>query len=191
MASEDHSAQKRKENKTADSMFDRFRQLEERTNNLESWTGTPVNSFYIKLSDSQAATTDGGTFTSGAWQTRTLNTKDNDTEGICTLAANQFILPAGTYRFSASAPAYRVDEHVARLQNITGASTTLAGTAEANAGGTGFTTRSFIVGIFTILVSTTFEIQHQATTTRAVDGFGRASGFSTEVYTIVEITSLP
>lgn len=189
MAAEDHSAKRRKESKTADSMFDRFRQLEERTNNLESWTGSGASA-YIKLSERQVAATEGGTFTSGSFQTRTLNTEDNDTKSICTLAANRFTLPAGTYHIRASAPAFRVGLHTARLQNITDTVTTLDGTSESNVTGTSITTRSWIVGIFTITTDTQFEIQHRGETTRATDGFGKATGFATEVYTVVEIFKL-
>lgn len=189
MAAEDHSAKRRKESKTADSMFDRFRQLEERTNNLESWTGSGANG-YIKLSERQTAGTEGGTFTAGDWRTRTLNTEDNDTKNICTLSANQFTLPAGTYHIRASAPAFRVSFHVARLQNITDTVTTLDGTSEATVTGTDVTTRSWLVGIFTIATDTVFEIQHRCTATRATEGFGKANGFSTEVYTVVEIFKL-
>ena len=47
-----------------------------------------VNQAYIKLSDTKGQGVASGAFTSGAWQTRTINTEDNDTGGYCTLAAN-------------------------------------------------------------------------------------------------------
>ena len=62
---------------------------------------------YIKLSDVKSAGTAGGTFTSGSWQTRTLNTEDSDTGGNCSLSSNQFTLDAGTYEINARASASR------------------------------------------------------------------------------------
>ena len=47
--------------------------------------------------DQKASGTAGGDFTSGAWQTRTLNTEVFNTITGSALAANQVTLPAGTY----------------------------------------------------------------------------------------------
>ena len=55
------------------------------------------------LKDVKAANTAGGTFTSGAFQTRTLNTVEGDAS-IVSLAANQFTLQAGTYHIEGVAP---------------------------------------------------------------------------------------
>lgn len=144
---------------------------------------------YIKLSETQAANTQGGTFTSGAWRTRTLNTEDTDTDGLCSLAANQFTLAAGTYIISASAPAFYTNQHQAKLSNTTAATDVLIGTSETSgATGNGATTRSFINGRFTVAAGQALEIQHQANTTRATDGFGVAANFGvSEIYTVVEI----
>lgn len=151
-----------------------------------SWQALAVVD-YINLRDQKAQNTAGGTATSGAWRTRDLNTKAIDTGSICTLSGNQFTLPVGTYRIKVSAPAYHVDRHQARLQNITDATTTLVGTSELSLSGGYATTRSFIEGEFTIATSKTFEVQHQVQTTDATQGFGAEANFTTEVYTIVEI----
>ena len=84
--------------------------------------------FHVR--DEKASNVDGGTFTSGAYRTRDLNTtKANDIEGA-SISANQIILPAGTYYMEASAPAFRVERHKTKLRNITDGSDTLIGTAE-------------------------------------------------------------
>ena len=85
---------------------------------------------YIKLSDTKTAGTDGGTFTSGAWYTRTLNTEDVDTGNHCSLTSNQFTLDAGTYRIKARSAAYDVNAHIAKLYNITDAADEIIGTNE-------------------------------------------------------------
>ena len=143
---------------------------------------------YAKLSDTKATTTNGGTFTSGAWQTRTLNTEDSDSGGITSISANQFTLQAGTYRIAASAPAYSVDRHTAKLRNVTDGADAIVGTSElASSVGQGYG-RSFVVGKLTIASAKTFEIQHRCQTTQASTGFGIASNFGvSEVYTVVEI----
>ena len=47
-------------------------------------------------------------------------------------------------------------------------------------------TRSFVVGRFTIAGSQALEVQHRNETTKATDGFGIASNWTSEVYTIAE-----
>ncbi|MBK9751738.1 MAG: hypothetical protein IPO91_33915 [Chloroflexi bacterium] len=143
----------------------------------------------IVLRDEKTQNTGGGTFTSGAWRTRDLNTEAVDTGNHCTLGSNQFTLAAGTYRIYASVPAAYCRRHQARLQNITDTTTTIVGTSEyttaADADATA--TRSIIEGRFTIASSKTFEIQHRCQTTFASNGFGVASNFTTEVYTTVRL----
>ena len=121
---------------------------------------------YLQYRDQKAQNTAGGTFTSGAWRTRDLNTEVSD-----------------------SGPAAVVNRHQARLQNVTDATTVLTGTTEytyVNAGD-GSQSRSLIEGRFTIASAKAFEIQHQCQTTAATGGFGVAANFTTEVYTVVEL----
>ena len=144
---------------------------------------------YAKLSDTKAANTNGGTFTASAWRTRDLNTEDSDADGIVSISSNQFTLQAGTYRIYASAPAYAVDRHKAKLRNTSDSSDTIIGTTEfvGTAAGTP-QTRSIVNGQFTIASAKTFEIQHYCTTTCTTNGFGVAANVGvSEVYTVVEI----
>lgn len=143
---------------------------------------------YIVLRDEKTSGTGGGTFTSGAWQTRTLNTESVDTGSHCTLSSNQFTLSAGTYRIQASAPACQVAVHQARLQNVTDGTTTIVGTSEFNTNGAQYAqTRSVVSGRFTIATSKTFELQHRCSTTRSTYGFGFGATLTTEVYSVVEL----
>lgn len=142
------------------------------------------------FNETQPNGTNGGTFTSGAWQTRVLNTTQAS-QNWATLAFNQITLVPGTYYLEASAPAYATNSHRTRLQDINNAATILNGTSEYVLNSTGTVTRSFIVGQFTIGASTTYEIQHQCNTTEASFGFGVAASFgSVEIYTTVSITKL-
>lgn len=148
-------------------------------------------SITVLIKDVKSSGTAGGTFTSGSWQTRTLNTLENSRPWV-SLVANQFALLAGTYLLEASAPAKQIQNHKARLRNITDSTDTSIGSSEQADNSTDITTtRSIIYCRFTITASKTFEIQHQCITTRSTDGFGSAGSFGvSEVYTMVKITKL-
>lgn len=155
---------------------------------LNSQEIIPFDRHFILLTDQKAAGTDAGTFTQGAWQTRTLTNEDYDFGNYCTLAGNQFTLVAGTYVIDAEAPAGVVNNHQAKLRNITAGSDSLIGTSEYTGSGDTTYTKSRIMGRVTFASAQTFEIQHQCQTTKATDGFGNACNFGvTEVYTTVRI----
>ena len=142
---------------------------------------------YIKVSDVKAANTQSGTFTQGAWQTRVLNTEDNDTGNDCTLNANQITLAAGTYECHITCPAWGVNRHKARLYNTTGAATILEGTSAYVHAGYPGQAAAFVKGRFTIAAGQALEVQHRCQTTKANQGFGVESNFAVdEVYVIAE-----
>lgn len=141
---------------------------------------------YIR--DEKASATDGGTFTSGAWQTRTLNTEVLDPDGIVTIAANQFTLAAGTYRIVARAPAYKVAKHQVKIANISDVTDTAIGTTAQTAAADAIMTDSWVRTRFTLAGAKTFELQHRCSATEATDGFGLNCGFGVvEVYAEVWI----
>ena len=144
----------------------------------------------LHVRDEKSSGTEGGTFTSGSFQTRTLNTSVTNEISGASLSSNQITLPSGTYYIHASAGAYVVDAHKLKLRNITDSTDTLIGSSEySEVGATdrGFC-RSYVIGRFTIGASKTFEIQHRAGATRNTNGLGVASGFSVvEVYADVQI----
>lgn len=138
---------------------------------------------YIYVREEQSAGTSGGTFTSGAWRTRTINTEVSDTGGHCSIASNQITLVAGTYRCYITAPAWNVNGHKAILYNVTDSANTLIGSDAHTSGKLDAT----IKGIFTIAGTKTFEVRHQCQSTQADSGFGNAINFSvTEIYTEAE-----
>lgn len=139
----------------------------------------------IILEDQKAQNTFGGTFTSGAWQTRTLNTEVIDTGNDCSLASNEFTLSAGTYRFRISAPADDVARHQARLFNVTDTVVVKEGTSEYAPTADKSSNRSVIIGQFTIASSKAFRVEHRCSSTKADRGFGVEGNFGTEVYTQV------
>lgn len=144
------------------------------------------------IADHKAQNTAGGTFTSGAWQTRVLQTEVSDANGLVTISSNQFTPISGTYLIRASAPAYGVDNHQTRLQNITAASTTLTGTTEysRSTASAQNQTRSFVVGVFTANGTDAYELQHRCGTTKSTDGMGTQANLTTEVYAQVELAKI-
>lgn len=148
------------------------------------------------IEDQKSAGTNGGTFSSGAWRTRDLNTIVYNDSSIVSLSSNQITLAAGTYEIDASAPACQSTASSvakAKLYNITDSADALIGTT----GAIGLTAvgqsdvRSFIRGRITIAGSKVFEVQHQMSNTMTTTGFGTPSGFSViEVYTQIKITKI-
>lgn len=145
---------------------------------------------YIKLSESQVSGTDGGTFTSGAWQTRTLNTEDTDTGNNCALSINQFTLDAGTYLIKVRSPAQTVNVNKARLYNISDAAVEISGSNNFSSDAANYTQAdAVVIGQFTISSAKIFEVQHRCAVTKPTNGFGIATSLAAvnEIYTTVEL----
>jgi hypothetical protein len=141
------------------------------------------------LSDVKTTGTQGGTFSSGNWVTRTLNTT-NPTQTWVSLSSNRFTLSSGGYYIFASAPASDVGSHQTRLLNVNNSNETYYGTSETVKDG--ICTRSFVMIFINISSSTTYSLQHRCSKTSSSSGLGIAAGFSgnSEVYSIVTIFKL-
>lgn len=148
---------------------------------------------YANFIDEKPDGTAGGTFTSGAWRTRDINTIKEDDDGlIVSIVANQFTLLANEYHIRIKCPSMRVQSNIARLYNVDLGVVTLLGTNEySEATPFGSHASSIIQGFFTIGVDTLFEIQHHCFLTRITHGFGGSVFTSApqpvEVYTSVEL----
>ena len=150
------------------------------------WLAAPYPMVIVQ--DEKSSGTDGGTFTSGAWQQRTLNTVSTNTITGASLSSNQITLPAGTYYAKWSAPAFDVSEHQTRFVSTPTATITLYGTSELASAADSITTRSEGTAIFTIAAETDFQLEHRCAATASNDGFGNSNSFgNTQVYSIVEI----
>ena len=143
------------------------------------------------LVDQKTAGTDGGTFTSGSWQQRDLQTEYYDDIGI-TFGTNTFILPAGTFYVDWSCPAFSVENHQTRLYNVTSAAVVQAGSsAQCKLSTAWATTRSEGSTKFTLGAPATFKVEHRCSSTFATEGLGRKCDFGEpEVYTIVNIMQI-
>lgn len=142
---------------------------------------------YAKIVDKKSSGVDGGTFTSGAWQTRTLNLIDTNEAGIVTsLSGNRFTLAAGTYYVSCRAPAFAVYRNKLALYNVKTGNYDLYGESSYDYYEVcGFARLS---GIIHTDGTYEYELRHRGQTTATTYGFGVASGFGMdEIYSTVEI----
>jgi hypothetical protein len=153
---------------------------------VPSWAAPAAGITYAVFNDTKSSGTGGGTFTSGAFRTRDLNTTVFNGITGASIASNQITLAAGTYYIDANAPAYQVNNHVTRLQNITDSTTTLTGSC-VQSDTSAVSNISTIMGAFTIASSKTFEVQHRAVGTFASTGFGLQTSFSDCVYTQITV----
>jgi hypothetical protein len=156
---------------------------------VPTWATPAGGATYAVFNDTKSpAGTTSGTFTSGAWRTRDLNTSQVNSISGASLASNQITLPAGTYYIDAYAGCFWVNQNQARLQNITDGTTAILGVgAYTVTAGNAF---SFVQGVITITGTKVFELQHQCAVTRATDGFGTALNFNTEVYASIAIQKI-
>ena len=159
--------------------------------NLTSLPASGLFSSYALIEDQKGAGANGGTFTSGAWRTRDLNTEIFDPDNIVSISSNQFTLQAGNYFIEASAPAYHVDRHQAALYDITADNFHTVGTNEYAKGDAGTGSRSIVTARVTISSANVYEIRHRCQTTFATYGFGVFIGTSQWItdnnYTYVKI----
>jgi hypothetical protein len=141
------------------------------------------------IADVKAYNVTGGSSSSATWHTRDLNTELDDPSNIVTIASNQFTLQAGTYLVEWSAPAFNVNRHFSRLQNITDSTTESDGSSEHTGASSNASTQSTGAGIVTITSAKAFEIQHYHHTGAAQYGLGVETNVSGQnsVYTLVKI----
>ncbi len=138
--------------------------------------------------DQKVANTSGGTFTSGAWQTRDINAIELNTIAGASLSANQITLAAGEYYVEASAHTHRVNRNVLKLRNM-------SDSTDAVVGGASYTANSFsgegfskLSGIVDIPSEKVFEIQHRCETTHVTRGLGIEGNFGVaEIYLDIKI----
>jgi len=134
--------------------------------------------------DEKSASVDGGSFTSGSWVTRTLNTEVYD-ENSLTLSSNRISLGSGDWIVQARAPAYGVEDHQVRLYNYSDSTVIAVGTSmhtAAISASTFVENDSWVFAKFTLASTKSIELQHRCATTRASNGLGNGNTWGTNVY---------
>lgn len=157
-------------------------------NTWETRIKQPILEVYV-LKDVKTLGTNGGTFTTGAWQTRDLNTLTVYPSGSTSisLSSNQLSISSGTYIIRATCPGVEVNNHQTRFFNVTDGVTLVLGSCEQN-NEVNLSTSSSIRGFFNIAGTKVCELQHRSSKTEDTDGFGNASGIGTnEIYSVLKI----
>ena len=114
-----------------------------------------------------------GSYTTGDWRTRDLDTEITDEDDIVSISSNQFTLQAGTYLINFGCTMFHIQTHAIRLQNVTDGTT--AGVGNPNAAYT-YSATLFTTGVcrVTIASAKTFEVQGYPQTTKTTNGMGYA-----------------
>ncbi|MER8567539.1 hypothetical protein NKH85_16275 [Mesorhizobium sp. M0924] len=134
------------------------------------------------LEDQKASGVDGGTFTSGAWRQRDLNTEVRDPSGLLSISANTFV-PTVDGWVEWSAVAYDVGTNQTRLFNVTDGAAVGYGTSQYTSGASSSISS---VGGVAVLAGKTYRIEHRSIGSKSTTGFGNSAGVGgTEVYTRV------
>ena len=141
------------------------------------------------FNETQASGTFGGTFTSGSFIKRTLNTTVVNNIAGCSLSSSVITLPAGTFYVNAISPANNVNKQKTKLRNTTDSTDELIG--NSNYGNADVGMPSIVVGVFTIAAPKNFELQARCGATQTTYGLGEAASFSiSEVYSIIQIVRI-
>ena len=155
-----------------------------------SWQTVSQPAAVAVLVDEKADSINGGTFTSGSWVTRTLNTEQSDPQGIVTLLSDQFTLGAGTYRIDFHAPAFGVQRHQARLYDVTNTAVVAYGSSERAEPATGgeSSNRSFGTATVVITGNTVYRLEHRCSASKTGLGLGYGVNFGTaNIFAVVII----
>ena len=157
--------------------------------NLEVDGTLYASNVYVKLSNTQASGTGGGTMTASSWTTNPLNTKDSDINNIATLTAGQFTLPKGTYRARAESVFYYGGVVQSRIYNITGSAVVLTGSNGVSTTSSNYpTTFSHIYGTFTLSATAVLALQYYGSNAGVL---GAAMSLGTnEVYSQLELEKI-
>jgi len=141
----------------------------------------------ILLFDQKAQNAAGGTFNSGAWQQRVLNSKQGDQDESVTLANNRFTLPIGRWWIKWESPAYLVSGHQSQLYNVTQGTIVKMGSSERSAAAGATVSRSHGSVLYDVPSPMQFVIQRRPPTSLWSNGAGLPTSFCAEIYTQVEL----
>lgn len=162
------------------------------------WSSPP----YVEVAEQETSGTSGGAATTGSFQTRVLNKKLADTQTIASLctgnntpvstctAANQVVLPAGTYHVMVESPYCQVTNFQTRLEDVTSSSVLLLGNNGTNPDASGVCSPSIIMGIITLASPQALSVQYRSSASTNTSDLGFSTSFGTETYTVAEFTKV-
>lgn len=134
--------------------------------------GTPYTPSIAILRDEKASGTNGGSAAATTWNARDLNTEVSDTKNIVSIASNQFIPIAGTYKIQVSAAVHQgVGVNRLRLYNVTAASAVSYG-LNSRAPSVNQSIPATLSTIFTANGTDAYRIEHYTNSAQATNGLG-------------------
>lgn len=140
---------------------------------------------FAQVSYATSGATDGGTATSGAWRTYSMNTEDYDVgSNIGTPSSNQFTIAAGTYDVEFDAQLYRTDASKIRLYDTTN-TVSLVESQSAFVSSVDSEQQTLIGSKrITITGTPTLELQYYCQTTQSGNGLGNQynTASSTQIF---------
>lgn len=140
------------------------------------------------LKDIKGNGVNGGTFNEGTWEVRDLNVLQGNMGSHCTLSSNTFTLQPGNYSIKAYVPAHRVQDHQARLYNVSTSNFEVYGSNAYSKAKDKTCQDSIVLWKGLVESETKYQIQHRCGKRQSTNGFGIASGFGQqETYTQVYI----
>lgn len=142
---------------------------------------------YVKASEVQTSGTNGSGVVQNTWTNLVLNTKDNDTASIASLASNKVTLPAGKYLVKASAPNSSGQPIQVRIYNNTNSTALVLGQNGAAVSGN-VNLINFVQGFFVLAAPSDISIQYYCL--GASGTLGQALSIGNEVYTVAEFTKV-
>jgi len=156
---------------------------------------TPQAEAYIKVLDSKATNTEGGSTSSTTWNRRDLNTISVDETGVVSVSSNKITLPAGKYRFNATVPGAGTAYGQQKLRLVIDPDGTPSYIYGPNCdlfpGGSSYyqSSTATIFGAFTLAASKAIAIEQYVTSGLATYGGGKAINISSvaEIYSVIEL----
>ncbi len=136
----------------------------------------------VILADQKSSGTAGGTFTSGSFVTRVLNTVVTDPASLVTLVSNAFTFTSGGW-IEWQCPSYNVNVTNTRLYNVTDSAVVEYGSNHYS--GTGANS----LGGSAVVSGKQYRIEHRCQTTKTGNGLGVNTSWGTETYTTAKFWS--
>ena len=155
-----------------------------------------VNEVKLYIKDVKGSGSAGGTFSTGSWQTRTLNvlnetaTDNNDGSDYAYIGSNRFTTIFDNVDFEGYSAGFYVNVHQSRLYDITNSTLVVTGTNQKAIANTQPSSNTSITAgtVHNPGVATTMEFQARCQTGRGSDGYGQAGSWGNEVYASIILT---
>lgn len=143
------------------------------------------NNIPVILHDEKSIGTPGGTIVKNIPVKRDINTIVSTNPNILvSVTNNTFTLYPGTFTFDIKVPAYACGFCKSWLYDNTHNAIVIPGLSTFTGNGQAV---SHIIGVLEVTANTNFEVRMQSTVTQNLEGLGRATGITTEIYTSIVI----